>query len=442
MPFVWCGHTKSPPLGPGRALTLPCGWNNAGLCSAETITKQTQGSSKQKGHSYSHSYKDVCKGASGTTREASQANVRETVYDTAAKMKTYRATPAASGGMTLCIAANSNSGTAMNRTRTCISIKSPGQACEGYQGPDYTNPAYHAQCPVGYCAGKTTGGKCTVLTECTYDYECGHWKSCYGANKPNVGDKGTCTNACAWILNRGGYNDIDHKMRPDMELLATKNPYFMTGFYSGTPDNFKCSIYEAGFSYATWKTHGSYPQGYQRDFFCESNSCVKKNPVGGSCALDMGCQKDLFCFNNLCSASLAVGSKCERDAQCANNQLFKTQEEIDNKEFVVCEQPEDENGRYIGTPDSQTGLVPSVCVDQTVSSPFAGILDALPVILIVLLVCCVRHRGGTKFNSYFPGKPHPEWRTKHSRLYPNIAALRAQHTRQQQRSNRSTSVLW
>ena len=28
VPFVWCGRTKSLPLGPGPALTLPCGWNN------------------------------------------------------------------------------------------------------------------------------------------------------------------------------------------------------------------------------------------------------------------------------------------------------------------------------------------------------------------------------------------------------------------------------
>ena len=28
--FVWRGHAKTPPLGPGRGLTLPCGWNNAG----------------------------------------------------------------------------------------------------------------------------------------------------------------------------------------------------------------------------------------------------------------------------------------------------------------------------------------------------------------------------------------------------------------------------
>ena len=30
MPFVWRGRAKAPPLGPGRALTLFCGWDNAG----------------------------------------------------------------------------------------------------------------------------------------------------------------------------------------------------------------------------------------------------------------------------------------------------------------------------------------------------------------------------------------------------------------------------
>ena len=32
VPLVWRGQNQvAPPLGPGRALTLPCGWNNAGL---------------------------------------------------------------------------------------------------------------------------------------------------------------------------------------------------------------------------------------------------------------------------------------------------------------------------------------------------------------------------------------------------------------------------
>lgn len=136
----------------------------------------------------------------------------------------------------------------------CVKEKKPGDVCEGF---NFIKSAWwHDQCPDGYCDAETS--KCTKVTACTKDWECGRGKSCYGADESS-GVEGTCTERCSG--NQGKYYDL-----------------------------------------GPWKGKDLGKETCPEEKWCEDLICVPRVEVGGKCAGQDACVKTAYCEGETCKA--------------------------------------------------------------------------------------------------------------------------------------------